>query len=290
MKVIENKNLKATIAIKGAELKSLVYKEREYIWKGVDSIWGRSAPLLFPIVGSLKDKTTYIDGKPYSMTQHGFLRDQKFSLIKHTKSEIKLISLYDDNSLKLYPYKYKAIITYKLVGKRLRTSINIHNMELGPIHFNVGGHPGIVCPLYEEESFEDYRIIFQKSETFKAPSVTSKSLLDFANPYCVYEDLKELPLKYSYFDVDAIIIPRVKSKKIKLYNKENKGIVFSFPKFKSLALWTAPKKHANYICLEPWIGYADKSDTTQKFLEKDDMITLKENQKFNVFYDIKIID
>ena len=63
MKVIENKNLRAIIAIKGAELKSLVYKGKEYIWGGKENIWNRSAPILFPIVGSLKDKTTYIDSK-----------------------------------------------------------------------------------------------------------------------------------------------------------------------------------------------------------------------------------
>ncbi|MGI6710329.1 MAG: aldose 1-epimerase family protein [Bacilli bacterium] len=290
MKIIENKYLKARIAVKGAELKSLIYNDKEYIWPGQDGIWNRSAPLLFPIVGSLKDKTTYINSKPYSMSQHGFLRDQKFSLLKCKKNEIKLVNLYDDNTLKMYPFKYKAVVTYKLFGKKIRTQIEIFNLDMEELPFNIGGHPGITCPIYKNETFEDYSIIFQKKETFNAPSVNEKSLLDFDKVYCSYENLKKLPLKYSYFDIDAIIIPEVKSSKVKLFNKSNKGIEFNFPKFKSLALWTAPKKEANYICLEPWIGYADKANTKQKFIEKDNIIKLKQAQKFKIYYDIKIVD
>ena len=290
MKVIENKNLRAIIAIKGAELKSLVYKGKEYIWGGKENIWNRSAPILFPIVGSLKDKTTYIDSKAYSMTQHGFLRDQKFSLLKYKKNEIRLVNIYDEATLKMYPFKYKAVVTYKLNSKRIRTQIEIFNLDTKVLPFNIGGHPGITCPMYEKETFEDYSIIFQNKETFNAPSVTEKALLDFDKAYCTYTDLKTLPLKYSYFDIDAVIIPEVASQKLKLVNKLNKGIEFSFPKFTSLALWTAPKKHANYICLEPWIGYADKANTNQQFIEKDNIIKLKQEQSFKIYYDIKILD
>ena len=63
-----------SISDKGAELQSVRLKEDniEYLWQGDSTYWGRRAPILFPIVGRLVDNTYYVDGKPYSLTQHGF--------------------------------------------------------------------------------------------------------------------------------------------------------------------------------------------------------------------------
>lgn len=51
---IFNDKLTAIIDSKGAELKSLVNGDIEYIWPGSEDSWNRSSPVLFPIVGSLK--------------------------------------------------------------------------------------------------------------------------------------------------------------------------------------------------------------------------------------------
>ena len=73
-----------------------------------------------------------------------------------------------------------------------------------------------------------------------------------------YEKVKELQLNYKYFEIDAIVNPKVKSQSVKLVNKDNKGIKFDFKGFPSLAIWTKP--NAPFVCLEPWIGYADHHD------------------------------
>jgi galactose mutarotase-like enzyme len=59
---IFNSELSATINHKGAELISLkkINSSKEYIWEGNPIFWGKHSPILFPIVGTLKnDSYTY---------------------------------------------------------------------------------------------------------------------------------------------------------------------------------------------------------------------------------------
>ena len=89
-------------------------------------------------------------------------------------------------------------------------------------------------------------------------------------------------------NIDTIINTKVKSKSVMLLNKENKGLKFSYPKFKTLAIWT-PFNDAPFVCLEPWIGYNDHHDTKGYFKDKDDVVTLKPNETFTAEFMIEII-
>lgn len=77
MQVLENKRFKVTVNEMGAELTSFYSKKdgTEYIWQADPAAWKRHAPILFPIVGRLKDKTYTVSGTAYEITQHGFGRD-----------------------------------------------------------------------------------------------------------------------------------------------------------------------------------------------------------------------
>ena len=55
MITIKNEYLSASFHEIGAELKSLVCNDTEYIWEGKAEVWAGSCPLLFPICGGLKD-------------------------------------------------------------------------------------------------------------------------------------------------------------------------------------------------------------------------------------------
>ncbi len=67
---IENEKFSVTIDSKGAELCSMRSKQTgtEYVWQAEPSIWARHAPVLFPIIGRLKDKTYSVGGKNYQIT------------------------------------------------------------------------------------------------------------------------------------------------------------------------------------------------------------------------------
>lgn len=85
--MMENQWLKVNTKADGAELTSILLKEdhTEYLWQGDPKVWGRHAPILFPIVGRLKENTCIIDGKEYHMTQHGFARDMTFDTLEESE-------------------------------------------------------------------------------------------------------------------------------------------------------------------------------------------------------------
>lgn len=86
IQTIENELLQIKVSSFGAELQSIQHKnsQLEYLWQGDPTFWGRRSPVLFPIVGALKERYFTLDHKKYPMGQHGFARDQEFTLIEST--------------------------------------------------------------------------------------------------------------------------------------------------------------------------------------------------------------
>ena len=286
---ISNEYLELVVSSKGAEKQSLISKQTNINYlRDVDGFWNRKAPLLFPIVGKLRDLKTFINNKEYSMNQHGFVRDQEFELFSQTENKLVLVNSYNEETLKMYPFKYKVYVTYTLNDKQLDTEFKVVNEDYQVIPFNYGGHPGFRVPLYENETFEDYKIVFEKEENFDAPTVMLENgTLNFVNTI-KYEKVKELQLNYKYFEIDAIVNPKVKSQSVKLVNKDNKGIKFDFKGFPSLAIWTKP--NAPFVCLEPWIGYADHHDSNYQFIEKDNMQFLNPECEAKATYSITVLE
>lgn len=288
-KELFNGNIRIKVASMGAELKSLEKDGVEYIWYSRPEYWKYCAPILFPVVGTLKDKKTIINNKEYFIPQHGIIRNLEFYPIeaKHEHC-LSYINKYDEETLKTYPFKYQVIISHILNEDTLTTEVEVTNLGKEEMPFNIGGHPAFNVPLYENETFEDYTIYFDQNETFSSPEIKPNATLDFNKSVMEGNDIDRINLKKDLFSIDTIIIQKVKSRKIKLLNKKGQGIEFSYPKFPTLAVWT-PYNEAPFVCLEPWYGYNDHYDTDGQFIKKDNIILLKEKEKFTISYSIKII-
>ncbi len=65
---IENEQIQIGIKTLGAELSSIIDKStgREFMWQGDAEFWTGQAPILFPIVGELKNGETQIKGKTFN--------------------------------------------------------------------------------------------------------------------------------------------------------------------------------------------------------------------------------
>ena len=90
LKTLENDILRLTVDTHGAEIHSLVAKDTgiEYIWQADPNYWQRHAPILFPIVGKLKNGQYEYDGTVYRMPGHGFARDKaRFHCSKKSRIE-----------------------------------------------------------------------------------------------------------------------------------------------------------------------------------------------------------
>ena len=168
---LENDHLVATIKEHGAELASLRSKETglEYIWAGDAKYWGRQAPVLFPIVGRLKDDQYQVAGKTYHLGQHGFARDRDFAIREQTATKVVLELKADEASKELYPFDFCLQLSYELTASGLVVDYRVDNPSQEPIYFGIGGHPAFKTPLTPKESFSDYELTF--STDYRLPKI-----------------------------------------------------------------------------------------------------------------------
>ena len=151
---LENDRIKVEIDSFGAEVKSVINKNnmREYMWYGNPKYWGRTSPVLFPFVGSLKDKKYIWKGKEYPMGQHGFARDNEFEPVSQTDDEIWFQFKSNPETLKKYPFEFVLKIGYKLEKSTetddVKVMWNVYNPAGDPMYFSIGAHPAFLCPVH----------------------------------------------------------------------------------------------------------------------------------------------
>lgn len=291
MVIINNDYLKIEINKLGAELKSLVsINGISYLHDSNPAYWNKSSPILFPIIGKLKKGKTIIEDKEYKIPGHGFIKDQIFDVIEQTENRVLLSSKYNEETLLMYPYKYRFNVIYELNGTILKVTNIIENIDNNKIFFNLGAHPAFSTKLYADDTINDYRLVFEREESFDSPLVLSDATLNFGEIARTYYKTKEISLSKDIFSIDTIIIPEVKSKKVWLLNEDNKGIMLEFSGFPTFCIWSLFEKEAPFVCLEPWYGNNDHHDSKNIFLEKDNLIQLDPSKKFEISYLISIIE
>ena len=281
--------LKIQTKKEGAELTSIKQNDKEMLFQGAqvldkngNAFWKRQAPILFPIVGQLKNSKTEIEGKTYEMSQHGFARDMKFEEISKTENEHHYMLKYNEETLKKYPYKFDLHVIYEIVKDTLIVTYKVKNIDEKSIYFGLGGHPAFDCNYSNGE----YEIAFEEQENEIEFLKLKDGLIDTEKADNILEDNK-IYLKENTFDNDAVIMKNIKSNKVVLQNhKTNKKILeFDFTGFPYLALWS--KKGAPFVCIEPWQNTADRIDSTQIYKDKENIIKLEKNKEFECKYSIK---
>ena len=286
---IKNNYLEVEISDNGAEIKSIKYLNKDYLHNSDPKFWGRSAPLLWPNIGTIKNGTATIDGVSYPMKKHGFLRDTMCQVESQSEDKITFVVTADENTLKLYPYDFKIQITYELLEQTIHSNLKFTNNSKTTMPFNLGLHPAFKVPLNEGEAFEDYKIIFDVPGTYEMPTVVlTDGTIDYEKRIRTFTNLKELPLNYSDYDFDALVFEDILSHQITLTNKdESHGVVFNFEDFPMLGIWTPNHIKSPFICLEPWIGCADAPQSNGDFKTKRDLINVEPNSSTTVKYSIK---
>ena len=289
---IQNDFISVRINFKGAELSSIYNKKEniEHIWQADPTIWTRNAPILFPIVGKVKDGKYKVDDKEYILGQHGFARDKTFELdeITKTKAIFKLES--DDESLKIYPFKFNLFVKYNLEGAKLDICYEVVNTDTKEILFALGAHPGFTVPFNSETSFDDYFLEFEKNETADKLLLSNNGLLSGEIHSKFLDNTTIIPLNYETFNKDALVFENLKSSYITIKsNKTNVSLRMGIENFPLLGLWTMPGKNAPYICIEPWYGVADSESSTGNFKDKKAINKLDIKDKFRMKFFIEII-
>ena len=284
-------NGKVTIGVKnvGAELTSLRSEETglEYLWQGDPAFWGKHAPVLFPIVGRLKDDTYTYRGKTYHMNQHGLARTMPFELEKKSDEDgIMTFKLrYNEETLESYPFKFELRIGYILGKELVRVGYEVSNLDDEPMLFSIGAHPGFKVPLMPGEKYEDYHLMWDEDVRLKRHFLEDGLVADHTEPLMLGE--RELGLTRDMFDRGAIVLKDVDFERIGLFNRvTGHGVTMSMAGFPYFGVWAMPG--ADFVCLEPWYGIGDAVDASGRLEDKEGIIALKGRDSFRASYAIKV--
>jgi galactose mutarotase-like enzyme len=280
---IENNEITALFNRKGAELCSLKSNgsHREYMWNGNPNFWGKHAPILFPIVGTLKDNQYRYKGQSYALSRHGFARDLEFEVVGKTANSVVFSLESTEETKSNYPFDFELQIGYNLVESSLNIEYKIINKMDERMPFSIGGHPAFALP----HIFSSYSLEFEKLEDLQS-YVLENDLLSTTTVNIPLSD-KTLPLTYSLFAKDALIFKKLNTKKISILEENKPLLHFYFEDFTNFGIWT--KTNAPFICLEPWLGYSDLTSSDGNIENKEGIQFVEANATFKCSYSIEII-
>jgi galactose mutarotase-like enzyme len=288
MHVLENEFLSVTIQNKGSELCSIFNKLNglEYLWQAEPSVWAFHAPNLFPVVGNCLNNQIQIDGIKYPMQRHGFARHSPFVLTDGSANHAVFTLDYSEATLAVYPYKFSFQVAYNLQDTEITITYKVINKDAKTIFFSIGAHPAFNIPFSKGGAYDDYYIEFDQNE------LLVKNLFDESGFFTgdteqVYLDNRRLNLSKDLFKDGALVFKEIKSKEVLIRNHQTPSFVsVSFKDFKALGVWAAPD--APFVCIEPWLGYADNAGELKEFSEKDGIQKLETSKVFECSFTIGI--
>jgi len=287
MQSIENAQLKILINEKGAELKSAFHllHKIEYMWSGNPAYWAKTSPVLFPIVGELKNKSYFYNGKTYSLSRHGFARDKTFLVTEQSDASVTFSIQSDESTLAVYPFPFLFSIIYTLNDDSLQVTYRVQNTGDDEMFFSVGGHPAFKLPLVDGTKYEDYKLVFEKEENLERWPISKEGLIE-KEPQLLLKNSHELPLSKDLLKNDALVFKHLQSRFVKLVSdKTPRGLHFDFTGFPFLGIWAA--SGADFLCIEPWQGIADSVDADQQLQHKEGIVTLPVGEEFKLSWDVQ---
>ncbi|MFD1672262.1 aldose 1-epimerase family protein [Agrilactobacillus yilanensis] len=292
MVTIENGFLKATVATHGAELQSLFDKnaEIEHLWQGDAKSWARQAPVLFPIVGKLKDDQYTYQGQTYHMTQHGFARDRDFEIISQTETEVVLELQDDAQSRAMYPFAFKLRVRYALINNLLKVRYTVENpSDSELLYYSVGGHPGFSVPFIPDTTYEDYYLRFAPRKSRIKIPIGETGQIDFDHRTLAATDV-DIALNHELFKKDAWILETLGADdtfQIKT-DKSDHYVELTVSEGPYAGIWSSYPAAGDFVCIEPWWGIADDEQATGDYTEKLGIRTLQPKAHYTSRYRIGI--
>ncbi len=268
---IGTSRLTAEIALKGAELVRLEDEAgRDLLWDGDPAFWTGRSPILFPIVGRLKDDRLTVDGRSYPMRQHGIARTALFTLAGRDDTSCRLRLESDETTRQAFPFAFALDLTYRVADAALTITGTAHNTGSEPMPVSFGFHPAFRWPLPYGAPAADHAIHFAEAETEPMPVLDGGLLSDRRRPTPV--EGRRLALTPDLFDADALIFLAPSSRSLRYGPDGGRGLTLDFADMPQLGIWSKPG--APFVCLEPWSGYASPVGFSGEVADKPGMVSL----------------
>lgn len=288
---LESDRIQLRISSLGAELQSMFDKKHqvEYMWQADPAFWKKHSPVLFPIVGTLKDNKYEFDGNWYNMSRHGFAREMEFELTGEGENMLCFTLTDSESTKKNYPFAFRFQIEYRLFGKTLAVTYRVFNPSATETcWFSVGGHPAFRVPLSSNTVYNDYYLYFNEAETTGRWPISPQGLLEM-EPIPFLNNEQKVSLTHSLFQKDAIVLKNLNSWSMQLRSdKNNLGFDFDFTGFDYIGIWAA--QGADFVCIEPWCGIADNVESSGNFKLKEGIQSLEPGVEFERTWRVQLFE
>ncbi|HCL06563.1 MAG TPA: aldose epimerase [Chitinophagaceae bacterium] len=285
---LSNDHLSVSISDKGAELQSIVHSvtKLEYMWSGDPIFWGKKSPVLFPIVGGLKNNSYQFNDTRYQLGRHGFARDRRFTVVEQSNDSVLFSLSADAESLLVYPFHFSFLVGYRLEGHTIHVTYKVENTDDNDIFFSVGAHPAFAVPLVEGTVFEDYYLQFnEKEDTGIWPLSPDGLIKEEAMPF--FHNNDQIPLRKSLFYGDALVFKSLRSTAISIVSdKHSHGLTLTYSGFPYMGIWST--KDADFVCIEPWCGIADSVNTIGTLETKEGIHQLAAGESFERSWSLNV--
>ena len=279
---LDNGVISIEVANHGAELKSAVKNGREYMWCGDAKYWGRTSPVLFPNVGRLKGNQYTLDGKVYTMGQHGFARDMDFELLNSDDNSVTYILESNEETLEKYPFDFSLAISYTLENSSVKVGWKVENKGGSVMSFSIGAHPA-----FNLKDGENY-FRFDNAGDIIYNLIDESGFYAADNKHILKND-GFVKIENSMFDNDALIVENNQASEVSLCDSKKKPYVTVKFAMELFGLWSPVKMNAPFVCIEPWCGRCDRNDFEGEISERDYIINLGAGKTFEAGYEIELL-
>ena len=285
---LENDVIRIEVDSHGAELKSLVKKETgaEYMWCADAKYWGRTSPVLFPLVGNVSGKQYRTKGKTFDMGQHGFARDMEFMLESQTDNEIWFVLRSNEETLAKYPYEFVLKLGYRLDGAKVEVLWHVENPSEEELPFAIGGHPAFYCPVTSGGKQSDCYIQFDIAGSLKCSTIDGYLVGDRVDTYELEDGM--LRIDEHLFDNDALIIEKQNIKKVSLCDPKKQAFLTIEMDAPLFGIWRPADPGAPFVCIEPWYGRSDRIGYAGELRDREYENVLAAGENWDAGYTILV--
>lgn len=287
MFTLENDELSVRVSSKGAELQSVVSAGLERMWSGDPAVWGRRAPLLFPLIGRLRDGWYANGGQRVDAPMHGFSRDRAFAGEQVSDTQVRFETVSDEGTRAVYPFDFRLIVEFSLEGNTLVKTHTVENTGAQPMPFEQGGHEAYATRLLPGEHMADYFVRFEGASagTIEMFGMDEAGILTLPKIEVPLEDgrLTKTP---EQLGIDTIVLESVPGSTVTLASVANDHeVTVEFPDFPYLGIWTmAGQDDARYLCLEPWSALPDAHFSPRELAEKPGVRIAEPGERVTLAY------
>ena len=208
-------------------------------------------------------------GRSTRMSQHGFARDRRFAWLSRETESCRLVLTDDAETRAIYPFPFRLEIGYAATGDALHIEYRLENSGSAMLPASLGAHPAFNWPLLPGLPKEAHRLVFADNEESAIFQVKGGLLQSRTVPSPLRG--RVLALDETLFDADALIFKPVRSRSLR-YEAEDVALGVAWEGFPELGIWS--RRGGDFVCIEPWHGFASPQDFDGAFADKPGLMHL----------------